>query len=88
MILKDFSFLFRDAVTGGTDKELMASGQLPDTLTRAQAFRLYTRGNVERWISEGLIHPVSMGGSGKKKFIDRLKLEAVARVSNQKPACV
>lgn len=83
MKLKEFSFLLKDSVTGGTDKALMASGQLPDTLTKAQAFRLYGRSNVERWISEGLVNLVKQRGNSSKKFIDRLKLEAVARASSR-----
>ena len=59
------------------------SGLLPDTLTKAQAYRLYGKNNVDRWCKENLIHPVFQAGSGKKKFIDRLKLEAVARANNR-----
>jgi hypothetical protein len=83
MKLKEFSFLLKDAVIGGTDKALMESGQLPDTLTKAQAFRLFGRTNVERWISEGLVSLVKVRGGSCKKFIDRLKLESVARASNR-----
>lgn len=83
MKLKEFSFLLKDAVIGGTDKALMESGQLPDTVTKAQAFRLFGRSNVERWIAEGLVNPVKQRGNSSKKFIDRLKLESVARASNR-----
>lgn len=79
MKLKELSFLFKDTVVQGADKALIESGQLPDTLTKAQAFRLYGRSDVERWIAEGLIHPVKLRDISSKKFIDRLKLEAVAR---------
>jgi len=83
MIIRDISGLLKEAVTAGANKALAESGQLPDTLTRAQAYRLYGRNNVDRWCKEKLIHPVARAGSGKKKFIDRLKLEAVARASNR-----
>ena len=49
-----------------------------DTVSRSQAFHLYGQPMVERWIADGLIHPVKVG-SGSKKIIDRLKLAAVAR---------
>ncbi len=75
--------MLKDAVVAGADKALAESAQLPDTLTKAQAYRLYGRDNVDRWCKENLIHPVVKAGSGKKKFIDRLKLEAVARASNR-----
>lgn len=77
------SGLLKDAIPAGADKALTESTALPDTLTRAQAYRLYGSDNVDRWCQENLIHPVAMAGSGKKKFIDRLKLEAVARASNR-----
>ncbi|MNL49023.1 hypothetical protein D3C87_1719260 [compost metagenome] len=83
MKLKEFSFLLKEAVLDGTNDALMATGQLPDTLTKAQAFRLYGRSNIERWLSEGLINAVKHRGNSSKKFIDRLKLEAVARASNR-----
>lgn len=75
--------MLKDAITAGADKAMVEFGQLPDTLTKAQAYRLYGRDNVDRWCKENLIHPVCMAGSGKKKFIDRLKLQAVARASNR-----
>ena len=83
MKLKEFSFLLKDAVIDGIDKALIGSGQLPDTLTKAQASRLYGRTNIERWISEGLINPVKQRDNSSKKFIDRLKLESVARASTR-----
>jgi hypothetical protein len=83
MTLKEFSFLLKDAVIDGTNKALIESGQIPDTLTKAQAFRLFGRSNVERWISEGLVNPIKQRGNSSKKFIDRLKLESVARSSNR-----
>jgi len=72
-----------DAVSKGTDEALYAANALPDTLTKAQAYGIYGRSNVDRWIQEGLIHPVKKQNSSSKKFIDRLKLEAVARASNR-----
>lgn len=83
MRLKELSFIMLDAVSKGADEALQATHVLPDTLTKAQAYGIYGRSNVDRWILEGLIHPVKKQNSGSKKFIDRLKLEAVARASNR-----
>ncbi|MEJ2880413.1 hypothetical protein [Pedobacter sp. GR22-6] len=66
-----------------TDDFLNILDASPDTLTKAEAYRLYGKDKVRLWCSENLIHPVGMQGSGKKKFIDRLKLEAVARADNR-----
>ena len=66
-----------------TDDFLTTPDASPDTLTKAEAYRLYGKDKVKLWCKENLIHPVGVLGSGKKKFIDRLKLEAVARADNR-----
>ncbi|WP_316819112.1 hypothetical protein [Pedobacter nyackensis] len=83
MNLKALGFLIKDAVSEGADKVMADSAALPETLTKAQAFRQFGQINVQRWLQEGLIHAVRMDGMGSKKRFDRFKLEAVARVSNR-----
>jgi hypothetical protein len=83
MNLKALGFLNKVPVSEGADKTMDVSGALPETLTKAQAFRQFGRTNVHRWLQEGLIHAVRMDGTGSKKRFDRFKLEAVARVSNR-----
>lgn len=85
--LKLFSGPLNKPITAAADKSPSPSGGLSDTISKVQAYRLYGRDNVDRWFKEYLIHPVSPAGLGKKKFIDRLKLEAVARANNRKPIC-
>lgn len=79
MKLNEFSGLLGSAAAAGAGNAPAGSGEIPDTLTKAQAYRLYGRDVVDRWIREGLIHPVASRGSGRKRFLDRLKVEAVAR---------
>lgn len=79
MELKELSFLFSDAASGGVLEAPPGNADLPDTYTIAQAARLYGKELVGLWCRESLIHPVRMGGSGSKKMIDRLKIQAVAR---------
>jgi len=83
MKLKELSSLLKMAVTAGADKALLASCQLKDRLTKAEAYRIYGRYNVDRWLSEGLITLTSVRPSISKKTIDREKLEAVAESSNR-----
>ena len=45
--------------------------------SKTQAYQLYGRSTVDRWISEGLIKV-------NRKKIDRAKLEAVAAASNRR----
>lgn len=83
MKLKDLVHLLKNAAEQGTSTALAESGQLQDQLTKAEAYRLYGRGNVDRWISENLISPDPPKGSHSRKCLDRNKLEAVAASSNR-----
>lgn len=75
----DLSFLISKAVLEGTDKVIRQNKMLPDYYTKAQAYRLHGRSNVDRWIGEGLIIPAKIS----RKSIDRAKLEHVACTSNR-----
>ncbi|KAA8476864.1 hypothetical protein BDE36_1282 [Arcticibacter tournemirensis] len=83
MKLKDLVHLLKNAAEQGASNALAESGQLQDQLTKAEAYRLYGRGNVDRWISEGLISPATPKGDHSRKCLDRNKLEAVAASSNR-----
>jgi hypothetical protein len=83
MKLRELSYLLKTAVTAGTDKALVETRPLKDRLTKAEAYRLYGRYNVDRWLSEGLVTHSSVGSSISKKTIDRLKLESIAESSNR-----
>jgi hypothetical protein len=83
MQLKDLIVLLKNATEKGVEKALMDSGQQKDHLTKAEAYRLFGRGNVDRWISEGLVNPTTCKASKSRKFLDRIKLEAVAASSNR-----
>ncbi|MFD2964360.1 MULTISPECIES: hypothetical protein [Olivibacter] len=83
MKLNDLIHLLKNAAQQGTEKALAESGQLPDQLTKAEAYRLYGRGNVDRWISEGLIGHATPKVAHSRKCLDRARLEAIAASSNR-----
>jgi len=72
-----------ESVTESTTKVLVENTVLKDRISKADAYRLYGRSQVDRWIAEGLLKP------SKKQFfispscIDRKKLEAIAAESNR-----
>ena len=65
-----------DAVLTGTGHALSVHGRVADQYTKAEAYRLYGRSDVDRWIAEGLIRV-------SKKCIVRVELERVAAASNR-----
>ncbi|HKG05348.1 MAG TPA: hypothetical protein VKB19_02765 [Pedobacter sp.] len=83
MKLNNLNLLKSEVLLCSRADAMAGSGELTETLTKAQAFRLYSRGAVEGWLSEGLIHACRLNCGGSKKSIDRLKLEAVARASKR-----
>jgi hypothetical protein len=83
MKLKDFSHLLLNAAVEGASKALDQYGGLPAHISKAEAYRLYGRGNVDRWVSEGLIIPAIIHGKAFKKILDRIQLDRVAASSNR-----
>jgi hypothetical protein len=75
MELKELALLLYRATGVTTRKMVVHYGQLPACLTRQQAYRLYGRSNVDRWIAEGLIK--------SNDRIDRAALERIASQSNR-----
>ena len=61
----------------------MDTGQLKTFLSETQAFKLYGRKVVERWVDQNLIQPAKDGENTSKKRYDRLKLEILAKSSNR-----
>ncbi|NVM66910.1 hypothetical protein FHW88_005228 [Mucilaginibacter sp. SG538B] len=52
-------------------------------LTPAEAYRLYGRTNVDRWVAEGLIRTAGISGKSSKQNFDRAALERIAAASNR-----
>jgi len=75
--------LLKNAVTVGAEKALIENVALPEYLGKADAYRLYGRSNVDRWINEKLIHLESSGGKINKQVIKRKQLDSVAETSNR-----
>lgn len=75
--------LLKNAVTVGAEKALIENVALPEYLGKADAYRLYGRSNVDRWINEKLIHLESSCGKINKQVIKRKQLDSVAETSNR-----
>jgi hypothetical protein len=76
MKLKELIILLRNASAQSAEKALVSAGLLQVNYTKSEAYQIYGRSNVDRWVDEGLI-------SVFNKRIDRARLEAVAASSNR-----
>jgi hypothetical protein len=75
--------IFLESVTGGTAKALSETNIQTTMVSKAEAYRLYGRSQVDRWICEGLLKPAKGQIHISKSGIDREKLEAIAAASNR-----
>ncbi|WP_199120331.1 hypothetical protein [Pedobacter sp. ASV28] len=83
MKLKELFNLLKDATEQGANKALGKSRYFQEQhICKAEAYRLFGRGNIDRWIIEGLIS-LSKSQSGSRLCLDRKKLEAIAASSNR-----
>jgi len=67
----------------GANKVLIETGVLTKTISKAEAYRMYSRPSVDRWIREGLITVEKDGLNSSKGRIDRMEIERVSKTSNR-----
>ncbi len=77
----ELATLLKNAAEQGTANAIKEERPVPDQLTKADAYRLYGRSNVDRWLREGLI--ATQPTDTSQIFLDRSELEAVAASSNR-----
>ncbi len=76
MKLKELIVVLRIASERSAGLVLFAKANLKDNFSKSQAYKIYGRSNVDRWMGEGLI-------SLSNNKINRDKLEAIAASSNR-----
>jgi hypothetical protein len=76
---RQLQFLLQEAAEMGASLALARTGMIKPYLKKAEAFRLYGRNKVERWIEEGLITPRKDGNHSACWRIDRLEIEALVK---------
>lgn len=75
--------LLTTASTLAVKRVLLELGLVKTFLSKTEAYKLYGRGTVERWISEGLIKPHKDGSDSSKVRLERMRLEALSASSNR-----
>jgi hypothetical protein len=72
-----------EATAEGVKQGLAAAGVISPIIFKIEAYKLYGRHSVDRWIREGLIDEY-FDGKGSRVRLDRFKLEKVAKTCNTK----
>lgn len=70
-------FLLTRTAAAGAKQALARCDKQPDAITKSQAYRLYGRSDIDRWLSEGLIAP------NTKNRLDQVALAQIAARSNR-----
>ncbi|MBT2560110.1 hypothetical protein J7E50_02595 [Pedobacter sp. ISL-68] len=73
------SLLLSGAAEIGAELALAKTGKLKPYLNKSEAFRLYGRKNIERWIQQGFITARKDGDHSATWRIDRLEAEAIRK---------
>ena len=84
---KHLKNLLANAVEIGFKKGLM-TGTISETklkpyISKTQAYKLYSRRNVDFWIKNNLIKEIKDGNNSATIRLDRIQLEIVASTSNR-----
>ncbi|SDF26952.1 hypothetical protein SAMN05216464_11573 [Mucilaginibacter pineti] len=71
--------MLQQAAALGAKAALIQTGKIKPYLTKAEAFRLYGRNNIEHWINEGLITARKDGDLSASWRLDCMQVEAIIR---------
>lgn len=73
-----FMLLVENAVELAVTKALVATGQTPATISQKQAYELYGRRDIDRWVKEGLVTRIQDGDkSGVRYSVEQLTKVAI-----------
>ena len=73
----ELTFLLTRTTAAGAKNALALCENQPDAITKSQAYRLYGRSDVDRWLREGLLVPTT------KNRLDKAALARIAARSNR-----
>ena len=83
MNIEEISLLMLNAVNTGVANAVAGNRVISPVISKADAYRIYGRSNVDRWLTEHLITPLTTPRKGSKRFLDRTKLDGIAATSNR-----
>ncbi|TWI15668.1 hypothetical protein [Sphingobacterium siyangense] len=81
MKTRELFFYMKQATEDGASKALLATAAAPTSINKTQAYRLYGRCNIDRWILEGILRPISIQTS--QILFDPAELESISDSNNR-----
>ena len=75
--------LLESASEIGAKRALAEAGLIKPYLKKSEAYRMYGKANVERWLREGLLKPRKDGRASASWRLERAELESIAKASNR-----
>jgi hypothetical protein len=76
--------MLSEAAELGATRALAQAGVIKPLVTKAEAYRIYGRANVESWVRAGLIPIHKDGDFNTKVRLERIQLEVIAKSNNWK----
>ncbi len=80
---RQIRILMQDSMELGVKKTLVELGLLTPYLSKQQAYKMYGRAQVDRWLKEKLIGKIKDGTNTSSMRLSRMELEMVAKTSNR-----
>lgn len=81
--LTHFHAMLLEAAEISAMKVLIELGHLKPYISKSEAYKMYGRANVDRWVQEGLVNLIKDEDHGAKIRISRIEIEATAKASNR-----
>lgn len=81
MKIRELFYYLKQATEDGASKALLSTSSAPNSINKTQAYRLYGRCIIDRWILEGILRPISMQTS--QILFDPAELESISDSSNR-----
>lgn len=75
--------LMTESMELGAKKTLVELGLLTPYLSKQQAYKMYGRAQVDRWLKEKLISKIKDGTNSSSIRLSRMELETVSKTSNR-----
>ena len=83
MTPREFRQVVSDVMEIAVKQTLVSLGMLKPYLTKAEAYKIYGRKQVDRWLKEKLIEKIKDGTNTSSIRLSRIELEKVAATSNR-----